>query len=135
MVGLLIVAHGNLGQSLIDCAGYVLGSTPERLAALDLMAFGDCDSMLVTAARQLAELDEGDGVLVLTDIYGATPSNTVCRLVDVGRIEVVAGVNLPMVLKAITYRASALPDLLERVASGGRDGIFHVEECACHAGS
>jgi PTS system ascorbate-specific IIA component len=134
MVGLLIVAHGTLGQSLIDCAEYVLGRIPDRLAAMDLMTYGDCDAMLGAAARQLAELDAGDGVLVLTDIYGATPSNTVCRLVDVGHVDVVSGVNLPMLLKAVTYREETLPALAERVARGGQDGIFHVEECSCHAG-
>lgn len=134
MVGLLIVAHGNLGQSLIDCATYVLGRLPEHLEALDVMCCVDRDAMLDIAAQRIDALNQGDGVLVLTDIYGATPSNTVCRLVDFGRVEVVAGVNMPMLLKALTYREEALPALAERVAQGGHDGIFHVEECACHAG-
>jgi PTS system ascorbate-specific IIA component len=134
MVGLLVVAHGNLGASLIDCVEYVLGRIPERLASLDLMRYKDSDAMLGVAAQQLAALDQGDGVLILTDIYGATPSNTVCRLVSEGAVEVIAGVNLPMLLKALTYRDEPLQSLAERVTQGGREGIFHVEECACHAG-
>ncbi len=135
MVGLLIVAHGHLGDSLIECAKYVLGNTPADLDAVDLMAYGDSTEMLEAATRRLGALDQGDGVLVLTDIYGATPSNTVCKLARDGAVEVVAGVNLPMLLKALTYRHEPLQSLADRVTQGGQEGIFHVEDCACHAGT
>ncbi len=134
MVGLLVVAHGHLGASLIDCVEYVLGRIPARLASLDLMCYKDSDAMLGVAAQQLAALDQGDGVLILTDIYGATPSHTVCRLVSEGAVEVIAGVNLPMLLKALTYHYEPLQSPAKHVTQGGREGIFHVEECACHAG-
>lgn len=135
MVGLLIVAHGRLGESLIDCAQYVLGRKPEGLAALDLMVYGDSTDMLEAAEHELDTLNDGAGVLILTDIYGATPSNTVCKLAKEGSIEVVAGVNLPMLLKALTYRNVPLLELADRVTHGGQDGIFHVEECVCNVGT
>ncbi len=83
---------------------------------------------------RLAELDEGDGILVLTDMYGATPSNTLCRLLEPAHIEGVSGVNLPMLLKALNYRETlTLPQLVERIVEGGRNSINHISETMCHA--
>lgn len=133
MIGLLIAAHGNLGESLIQSATYVLGQRPDALHAIDLMAYVDTDTMLQAATRQIAELDTGEGVLVLADVYGATPCNTVCRLLRPGKVEVVAGVNLPMLLKALTYRGEALNLLADRTATGGQAGIFHIRFDHCDA--
>lgn len=135
MIGLLVVAHGHLGESLIECASYVLGQRPVQLAAIDLMAFRDPGVMHAEAQRQIAELDQGQGVLVLADVYGATPCNTVCRLLSVGRVEVVVGANVPMLLKTLTYRdRGTLEELAERAAHGAREGVFRmVQECVAHA--
>jgi len=135
MIGILVVAHGGLGESLIECAAYVLGRRPERLLSLDLSNGGDPERLLAEARSQVALLDEGDGVLVLTDIYGATPCNTVCRLVEPGRVEAVAGVSVPMLLKAITYRREALPQLVERVVQGAHEGTFHIHPEYADAGA
>jgi len=131
MIGLLIAAHGNLGESLIQCATYVLGRRPEGLRALDLTAYADTDTMVDVARRQIEELDQGNGVLVLADIYGATPCNTVCKLLRPGRVEAVAGVSVPMLLKALTYRDEPLNLLAERTASGGQAGTFHIRFDRC----
>lgn len=126
MIGILLVAHGGLGDSLIDCAMYVLGRRPERLESLNLTTFSSTDAMLAGARAKLDQLDQGEGVLVLADVYGATPCNTICRLLDDPRVEVVAGVNVPMLLKVLTYRHSDLHTLADRAASGARDGAFRV---------
>lgn len=134
MIGLLIVAHGSLGESLIQCATYVLGQRPADLRALDLTAYPDSDAMLEVARRKIEDLLEGnDGVLVLADVYGATPCNTVCKLLRPGRVEAVAGVNLPMLLKALNYRTEALNLLADRAASGGQAGVFHIRFDHCDA--
>jgi PTS system ascorbate-specific IIA component len=135
MVGLLLVAHGTLGDSLIECATYVHGKTPVGLASLNLTGYADTEAMLAAARAHIAALDDGAGVLVLTDIYGATPSNTACKLASEGRVEVVAGVNLPMLLKALNYRQEPLARLAGLVAEGGQSGIFHVDGCHCDAGA
>lgn len=133
MIGILLVAHGDLGDALIDCAGYVLGQRPARLASLNLARFADTDTMLVDARDKIAQLDDGDGVLVLADVYGATPCNTICRLLGDPRVEMVAGVSVPMLLKALTYRHVDLQTLAERAAHGARDGAFHVPRGgSCH---
>lgn len=129
MIGLLIVAHGNLGESLIDCATHVLGKRPEALSALDLRVCEDPAEMVAMARQALAALDSGEGVLVLTDIYGATPCNALCSLIEPGRVELVAGVNLPMLLKALNYRNEGLPGLVDRAMQGGHNGVFHVVQC------
>ncbi|MDD3529540.1 MAG: PTS fructose transporter subunit IIA [Gallionellaceae bacterium] len=134
MIGLLIIAHGSLGESLIQCATYVLGKRPEGLRAVDLMAYPDSDAMLEVARRQIDELLQGsDGVLVLADVYGATPCNTVCKLLRPGRVEAVAGVNVPMLLKVLNYRAEPLNLLADRAAGGGQAGTFHIRFDHCDA--
>lgn len=135
MIGLLVVAHGRLGESLIDCATYVLGKRPEHLLSLDLSSESDPERLLARARERIAQLDEGEGVLVLADIYGATPCNTVCRLVSPGRVEAVAGASVPMLLKAITYRQEPLAQLAERVVTGAREGAFHIHAESCDAGT
>jgi PTS system mannose-specific IIA component len=134
MIGILIVAHGSLADSLVECATHVLGQRPRGLATLDFIGHADPDERQKALQARLAELDEGDGILVLTDMYGATPSNTLCRLLEPAHIEGVSGANLPMLLKALNYRDTlALPQLVERIVEGGRNSIKHISETMCHA--
>jgi mannose PTS system EIIA component len=132
MIALLIVAHGNLGDSLIQCATFVLGKRPAALENLDLSACEDPAEMLARARAKLAELDQGEGVLVLTDVYGATPCNIVRRVIASNSVEAISGVNLPMLLKALTYRDQGMARLVEKAVSGGQAGIINIQsEPAC----
>ncbi|HRH80551.1 MAG TPA: PTS fructose transporter subunit IIA [Thiobacillaceae bacterium] len=133
MIGLLVVTHGNLGACLIEGAEYILGHTPEQLLALDLTHCAEREELRELARASMRELDQGDGVLILADIYGATPCNTVCQLIETDRVAAVAGVNLPMLLKAITYRQEPLEKLADRAMEGGQAGIFHISVEQCHA--
>lgn len=133
MIGLLVVTHGNLGASLIEGAKYILGHEPEGLRALDLTHCSDRTELLEVAQRTMADLDQGDGILIMADLYGATPCNTICQLIEPDRIAAVAGVNLPMLLKAITYRQEPLERLADRAMEGGQAGIFHITVEQCHA--
>lgn len=126
MIPLLIVAHGNLGDSLIQCASFVLGTRPEQLESLDLSACVDPGEILARAREQIARLDRGKGVLILTDVYGATPCNTVCKLIEHAHVEAVAGVNLPMLLKALTYRNEDLDLLIRKAVQGGQGGVMYL---------
>jgi PTS system ascorbate-specific IIA component len=74
MIGILIVAHGSLADSLVECAAHLLGQRPRGLATLDFKGHADPDERQKAIQARLAELDEGDGILVLTDVYGATPA-------------------------------------------------------------
>jgi PTS system ascorbate-specific IIA component len=119
MIGILIIAHGTLGDSLIHCANHVFGGPQPRLQQFGVAVQDDPVALLPQVQEIIAGLDDGNGVLVLTDMYGATPSNIACRLIEPGRVDCVAGVNLPMLVRAITYRN----DPLEAVADNSGSGL------------
>ena len=126
MIGLLLITHDTFGESLIQCACHVLNKRPEQVLQLGVAA-GDDPIDLLPLARQLAKLvDTGEGVLIMTDIYGATPSNLAAKLLEPGCIEGLAGVNLPMLLRAISYRDKGMETLLMRATGGGRDGVLNM---------
>ncbi len=131
MIGILIIAHGTLGESLIHCASHVMGTRPPMLNQLGIGTHDDPGSMLPQAQHMVDELDEGDGVLILSDIYGATPCNLVGRLLKPGRVEGVAGVNLPMLVRTLTYRNVSIDILAQKALSGGREGVINFTEEAC----
>jgi PTS system ascorbate-specific IIA component len=82
---------------------------------------------LLPAARELvAQLDSGSGVLVFSDIYGASPCNLVGKLLKPGKVEGIAGVNLPMLVRAFTYRTRDLETMVKRAVSGGCEGVLHL---------
>ncbi len=126
MVGILIVAHGSLGDSLIHCATHVMGGRPEQLLELGVTVRDDPVQVLPRALRLVRQLDSGDGVLVLTDVYGATPANVAARVLAPGRVEGVAGVNLPMLVRALTYRNEPLATVVAKAMSGGVEGVFRM---------
>ena len=119
MIGILIIAHGTLGESLIHCASHVLNKRPPRLRQLGVTAQDDPLLLLPQARALVKELDSGSGVLILSDMYGGSPSNIAAKLLVPGRIEGVAGVNLPMLIRALTYREKPLSTLVVKAVSGG----------------
>jgi PTS system mannose-specific IIA component len=86
MVGILIIAHGTLGESLIHSASHVMGGRPAQLMQIGVGMHDDPQSVLPQANKLVRALDEGSGVLVLSDVYGATPSNIACRLLIPGKV-------------------------------------------------
>lgn len=126
MIGILIIAHGNLGDALISCMTHVLGKRPEGIAAMQVAGTDSPRELMPSAQRMINALDEGDGVLIITDIFGASPSNLACKMLVPGRVEAVAGANVPMLVRAITYRTRGMETLLKRVVSGGCEGVFHI---------
>jgi PTS system mannose-specific IIA component len=131
MIGILIIAHGTMGESLVHSASHVMGARPPLLRQFGIGMHDDPAQMLPQAQQLLKELDEGQGVLILSDIYGATPCNIVGKLLQPGRVEGVAGVNLPMLVRALTYRNGDIAKLVEKALSGGREGVIHFTEEAC----
>ncbi|HEY7759997.1 MAG TPA: PTS fructose transporter subunit IIA [Burkholderiales bacterium] len=126
MVGILIIAHGTLGESLIHCASHVLGSRPRCLMQIGVTVHDDPLQLLPQALKLVKQLDQGDGVLVLTDVYGATPANIAAQLLVPGRVEGVAGVSLPMLVRALTYRNEPLDTLARKAVSGGVEGVMRM---------
>ena len=127
MIGILLVSHGAFGESLIHCASHVLGKRPLYVRQLGVTVHDDPDEILPTAEDLIRFLDQGQGVLVMTDIYGATPSNIATRLLRAGRVEGIAGVNLPMLIRALTYREEALETVIAKALSGGTEGVLRMQ--------
>jgi mannose PTS system EIIA component len=127
MVGILIVSHGTFGESLIHSASHVLGKRPLFLRQLGVTVHDDPDAILPVAEDLIRFLDQGQGVLVLTDIYGATPSNIASRLLAAGKVEGIAGVNLPMLIRALTYRDEPLAAVLEKALTGAVEGVLRMQ--------
>ena len=128
MIGIFLVTHGTLGEALIQCACHVLNKRPPQIVQLGLSAQDDPLDILPQARQMLGWADSGYGVLVMTDIFGDTPGNVAAKLIEPGRIEAVAGVNLPMLLRVLTYRERDMDTLLKRAVSGGCEGVLHIEE-------
>jgi PTS system ascorbate-specific IIA component len=126
MIGILIISHGTLGESLIHCASHMLNKRPPRLRQIGVTAQDDPVQVVPQARKMIKELDDGDGVLVLTDMYGGSPSNIAAKLVIPGKIEAVAGVNLPMLIRALTYRDKSLQTMITKAISGGCEGVLRV---------
>ena len=126
MIGILLVSHGAFGESLIHCASHVLGKRPLYVRQLGVTVHDDPDEILPTAEDLIRFLDQGQGVLVMTDIYGATPSNVAARLLKPGRVEGLAGVNLPMLIRALTYREEPLETMIAKALSGGTEGVLRM---------
>lgn len=126
MIGILIVSHGAFGESLIHCASHVLGKRPLHVRQLGVTVHDDPDALLPVARDLVRYVDQGQGVLVLTDICGATPSNLATRLLEAGRVEGIAGVSLPMLVRALTYREEPLDTVIAKALSGGSEGIIRL---------
>lgn len=126
MIGILIVTHGTLGESLIHCASHVLNKRPPRLRQLGVTAQDDPLLLLPHARKLVKEVDDGDGVLILSDMYGGSPANIAAKLLVPGRVEGVAGVNLPMLIRVLTYRDKPLQTIVTKAVSGGCDGVVRI---------
>lgn len=123
-IGVLLVSHGALGEVVLDIAVKTLSVCPLATRVLGIPFDSDPEAMQQTALNMQRELDSGDGVLVLTDMFGATPSNVACSLACQDNVLVVAGLNLPMLLRVFNYPQLDLQALAERAVEGGRQGVM-----------
>ena len=135
MIGILIISHGAFGEALIHSASHVLGKRPLRVRQVGVTMHDDPDAMLPVAQELVKQLDDGDGVLILSDMLGATPANLATRLLQPGHIEGISGVNLPMLIRALTYREEPLAIVVEKAISGGTAGVVHLNTDQCNGAS
>jgi PTS system ascorbate-specific IIA component len=129
MIGLLILAHNDLASALVDAAAHTFGRSPPQLAAVGVTYRQDPEQIRTLIAQHLRDIDQGQGTLIMADIYGATHTNVACTLLERGRIELITGVNLPMLLKTLNYRELPMDELIDKALSGGCGGIV----CAARA--
>jgi len=133
VIGVLVVSHGDIGAALLASAEQILGAKQARAAALGVARGEDPDAVLARARELAARLDDGSGLLVLTDMFGATPCNVAARLLADGRVEGVSGVSLPMLIRVLSGRNGSLPGAVQRALSGGAEGVVHINSDRCGA--
>ena len=129
MNAILIIAHAPLAHALRECALHVFPDCGAGVAAIDVQPNLPPEETLASARVALDQLTRSgtiDGVLVLTDIFGATPSNVAQKLVDGVRSRLITGVNLPMLLRSVSYRNEPLEALVSRAVIGGTQGVMQV---------
>ena len=123
-VGLLLITHPGVGEALRLTAERVLGRLPLKVACLEVEFDAALDAMLTEGSQALRALDEGEGVLMLTDVLGASPSNLAQRLTELGtRTRRISGLNLPMLLRSLHYADLPLDKLTDAASSGGKLGV------------
>ena len=127
MVGILLMTHAPLGQAFVAAVAHVFRGPTEQFEAIDVTADQDLAEVNKLASEAICRLDSGDGVLVITDIKGGTPANCCNKLAQAGKVEVIAGISLPMLLRAITYRRDTLDVVVEMALAGGQGGAVRVD--------
>jgi PTS system ascorbate-specific IIA component len=125
MIGILIVAHAPLASALRDCALHVYPECASGVQALDILPSASPEESLLLAKAAMAKLNTPE-VLMLSDVFGATPSNVAQKLNDGIDTRLLAGVNLPMLLRSVCYRHESLDALATRAQAGGAQGIMPV---------
>ena len=128
MIGLVISTHGALGEALLQTAGMIVGA-PLQACAVSLSRSTSPEELCAVMANAVASVDDGEGVLVMADMFGGTPANIGMTLLNPGKMELLTGVNLPMVLKFLTYRERLpLPVLAANLQTQAREGIVLASE-------
>jgi len=125
-VGVLLITHEGIGHALVAVAARLLRKLPLETAAFEVPFDGDVDALLPQASAALRKVDGGHGVLVLTDLYGATPSNIASKLARLGTpVRRVSALSLPMLLRVMNYADLPLDELPAVAAAGARNGVIH----------
>jgi PTS system ascorbate-specific IIA component len=123
MIGILILGQKHFGRGLLEAVDHTFGKRPPRLVAVEV-DYRDPPEKIGEAIREAVHaLDQDQGVLILADVFGATHTNLACRVLARGHIELIGGVNLPMLLRALNYRELPMDELMDKALSGGCGGI------------
>jgi mannose PTS system EIIA component len=123
MIGIILVTHGNFGESLLRAASMIMGEA-QNCMALGVDVSRPMSEIIQELQKKVKEMDSGSGVLILTDMFGGTPTNISLSLLSHGQTEVITGVNLPMVLKALGGMDKKLEDLAQEIKGAGKQGIL-----------
>ncbi len=122
--GLLLITHGRLGQDMLETVTMIMCQCPLQVKTLSCTSECDPDDGFGAACSACEELDQGQGVLILTDLYGCTPSNIAARLVETYNVRIVSGLSVPMLLRILNYPDVDLDRLAEIAVEGGHNGVI-----------
>ena len=123
MTGIVVIAHQNLAHELIRAAQHIMGRSEPNLVGVDVSAEWVYEEARERVRAALEAVHDDDGAVILTDMYGGTPANLGMDFLEPGRTEVIAGVNLPMLVRLLTYRSKPLEEQVQKALEGGREGV------------
>ncbi|MEE8552361.1 MAG: PTS fructose transporter subunit IIA [Desulfobacterales bacterium] len=124
MIGIVIVTHSHLGDALIDAAEFIIGTRPDNMVSVSINLNENVDKLREKIAKGIKKVDQKKGVLILTDMFGGTPSNLSYSFLEEGRVEVISGVNLPILIKALnTQEKIGLGEFAESLEAFGKKSI------------
>jgi len=123
MISIIILAQQDMANGLINAIEHVLGNRPQALDVQPIDYHEPQEALAQALDMRIQRLDQGHGVLILADIYGSSHTNAACRLLKPGRVELVSGVNVPMLLRVLSHRRLGMAELVHKALSGGTDGI------------
>ncbi len=123
-IGLLIVTHNKIGADLLATARDIIGKPPIEVATIDIKPDSNYERKAEEVEQSITRLDRGDGVLVLTDLFGSTPSNIAVRAAAGHNAKVVAGINLAMLIRIFNYSKLPLDKLIDKAVAAGHDSVF-----------
>jgi mannose PTS system EIIA component len=128
MIGLILVTHGRLAEEFVNAMEHVVGPQ-ERIATICIGPSDDMEKRRAEIAKAIATVDSGTGAIILTDLFGGTPSNLAISLLDSGRVEVIAGINLPMLIRlAGARKAMTVTDAVKAARDAGKSYITIASE-------
>ena len=124
MIGIVIVTHSQLGDALIDAAEFILGNRPDTMVPVSIDLKENVDKLRKKIAEAIKQVDNKKGVLIFTDMFGGTPSNLSYSFLEEGKVEVISGVNLPILIKAVDIQKDReLSDLAQELEAFGKKSI------------
>jgi PTS system ascorbate-specific IIA component len=133
MVGILIVAHTPVASAMLGFAEHTFGLAPERVRAVDIPPYEDTKASFDRVMKAAYGVNSGHGVLILTDVMGATPANVASKIEALGPLSglnapviVLAGLNLPMLMRCISHRGESIEQLAQKALQGGQNGILRL---------
>ena len=133
MAGIVIVAHTPIASAMLNFAEHTFGVVPERVRAVDVPPYEDTKASFDRVLKAAYGVNSGQGVLILTDVMGATPANVASKLEALGPLSglnspvvVLAGLNLPMLMRCISHRGESLEELAHKALQGGQNGILRL---------
>ena len=128
-VALLLVSHKGIASNLLNTAASIVNDKPVNMAYVEVPMDAPIDTVRMNIQKKLDQFDHTKDVLILTDIYGGTPSNLASCFISNEKTQLISGLNLAMIIKAINYRSLPLTELIEKIIQGGRQSIAqHVDE-------
>ena len=128
MIGIIILTLGRVGDGLLEEASLIMGSQPKAVTTFTANYNQSPEIILKDLQDSISKLKNSSGILILADIYGATHVNAACKLLEHNKVELVAGVNLPMLVRVLNYRDLELHELVKLAVSGGKSGVISMDD-------